>query len=158
MQVRKASVIPFECVVRGYLEGSGWKEYQASQSICGIRLPAGLKQCDKLPSPIFTPTTKAESGHDLNVTFDEMANQIGVELASTLRDQSIAVYQRGADLAASRGIIIADTKFEWVRSVKNCFSSTRSSLQTARVFWPLDSYSPGGLSNPLTSNSYESIS
>ncbi len=113
MVVRKATVIPFECVVRGYLEGSGWRDYQASGQISGIHLPAGLKQCEQLPEPIFTPTTKAESGHDESIAFEVMEQMLGSSVARLLRERSIDVYHRGAQIAAEKGILIADTKFEW---------------------------------------------
>ncbi len=111
--VRKASVVPIECVVRGYLAGSGWKEYRAGGSVCGVALPAGLQQSQQLPEPIFTPATKEEVGHDVNISFAEMAARIGGELADTLRRRSLAIYRRAAEYARTRGIIIADTKFEW---------------------------------------------
>jgi phosphoribosylaminoimidazole-succinocarboxamide synthase len=111
--VRKASVVPIECVVRGYLAGSGWKEYRQHGTVCGIPLPAGLAQSARLADPIFTPATKEESGHDENISFDEMARRIGAELAATLRQRSLDVYRRAAEHAYSRGLILADTKFEW---------------------------------------------
>src|SRR5262245_13180500 len=113
MVVRKCQVVPVECVVRGYLEGSGWKEYRQSQAVCGVSLPAGLSQCSKLPQPIFTPATKEESGHDQNIPFERMIEIVGRETAEELRRSSRDVYSRAADHAASRGIIIADTKFEF---------------------------------------------
>jgi phosphoribosylaminoimidazole-succinocarboxamide synthase len=113
MLCRKAKVFPVECVVRGYLAGSGWKEYQASGTVCGAKLPPGLKQCSPLPEPIFTPSTKAEAGHDENISFEQSCDAIGREAATTLRDRSIAVYRKAAEYARTRGIIIADTKFEW---------------------------------------------
>jgi phosphoribosylaminoimidazole-succinocarboxamide synthase len=113
MLVRKATVVPFECVVRGYLAGSGWKEYRAGQSVCGVPLPPGLRESEELPEPIFTPATKAESGHDENVSFDVMAAAVGADLANDLRQKSLDVYRRAAAHAAARGIILADTKFEW---------------------------------------------
>lgn len=115
MLVRKTEVVPFECVVRGYLAGSGWKEYRDGQSICGIRLPSGLRESERLPEPIFTPATKAESGHDLNVSFDVMANAVGRSTADELRTRSIDIYRRATIHAESRGLILADTKFEWGR-------------------------------------------
>ncbi len=115
MLVRRAEVIPFECVVRGWLAGSGLAEYRASGTVCGEQLPSGLGAGSRLPSPIFTPATKAESGHDENVPFATMAERVGSDLADTLRSQSIAVYARGAAHAADRGIVVADTKFEWGR-------------------------------------------
>src|SRR3990167_1217565 len=108
---KKAKLIPVECVVRGYLSGSGWKEYQKSQSICGIKLPAGLKESAELPEPIFTPTTKAEQGHDLNITFDQVVDLVGAATAKTIKEKTVAVYQACADYADKKGIIIADTKF-----------------------------------------------
>jgi len=115
MLVKRAEVIPFECVVRGWLAGSGLAEYRRSGTVCGAPLPAGLRPGDRLPEPIFTPATKAASGHDENVTFDVMAAAVGSEVAATLRDRSLAVYARGAEHAAARGIVLADTKFEWGR-------------------------------------------
>jgi phosphoribosylaminoimidazole-succinocarboxamide synthase len=115
MLVKRAEVIPFECVVRGWLAGSGLTEYQKSRTVCGVPLPAGLRPGDRLPEPIFTPATKAASGHDENVSFDVMAAAIGADTAATLRDRSIDVYRRGAEHAAARGIVLADTKFEWGR-------------------------------------------
>ncbi len=143
MLVKKARVIPFECVVRGYLEGSGWKEYQQQGTVCGIQLPAGLQQCDKLPEPIFTPATKAETGHDENVTFDFMANAIGQELAGQLRDRSLEVYDRGCRLAAERGIIIADTKFEWGWFDERVILIDEVLTPDSSRFWPADRYQPG---------------
>ena len=116
MLVRQAEVIPFECVVRGWLAGSGLAEYRRSGTVCGVSLPAGLAAGSPLPEPIFTPATKAASGHDENVSFDVMAAAIGAELAATLRGRSLDVYARGAEHAATRGIVLADTKFEWGRT------------------------------------------
>ena len=110
---RKCKVVPIECVVRGYLAGSGWTEYQKTQTVCGISLPAGLQQCQKLPEPIFTPSTKADVGHDENISFDQACNVAGRALMTTLRDLSISIYKMAAEYAATRGIIIADTKFEF---------------------------------------------
>ena len=115
MLVRQTSVIPIECVARGYLAGSGWKEYQQNGCVCGIPLPPGLVECDKLPEPIFTPATKADSGHDLNVTFEQTVELIGRGLAEHLRRTTLDLYARAADYAAGRGVIIADTKFEFGR-------------------------------------------
>lgn len=111
--VKKTEVVPIECVVRGWLAGSGWKEYQSSGTVCGIKLPSGLKQSSKLPEPIFTPATKAETGHDENISFSQMVERVGAETANTLRDRSIDVYSRAAAFAHEKGIILADTKFEW---------------------------------------------
>lgn len=113
MLCRKTHVVPIECVVRGYLAGSGWKEYQKSQTVCGIKLPAGLRQCDKLPAPIFTPATKEESGHDENISFERACEIAGPALMTRLRDLSLMIYTEARDYAAQRGIILADTKFEW---------------------------------------------
>ena len=113
MLVTKAKMIQVECVARGYLSGSGWKEYQSSGTVCGIRLPAGLRQSDRLPEPIFTPATKAQSGHDENVSFEVVANQVGKELATRLRDLTLSIYSRAADYALKHGLILADTKFEF---------------------------------------------
>ena len=113
MQVRKATVIPFECVVRGYLEGSGWNEYQSDRSVCGVSLPPGLRRCERLPEPIFTPATKADAGHDENVRFDQMAASIGDDLAHEIRRRSLRIYRHAAELAAARGLLLADTKFEF---------------------------------------------
>src|SRR5687768_3910394 len=111
--VRKCKVVPIECVVRGYLEGSGWKEYQKSGTVCGIRLPAGLKQCSQIDEPIYTPATKEESGHDINISFERMVEIVGRETSEELRTKTLDIYQRAAEHARSRGIIIADTKFEF---------------------------------------------
>ncbi|MHC4109209.1 MAG: phosphoribosylaminoimidazolesuccinocarboxamide synthase, partial [Planctomycetota bacterium] len=113
MLVRMAEVLPVECVVRGYLSGSGWRSYREGGAVCGIELPGGLKESDKLPEPIFTPSTKAEAGHDLPLTMSEVEGAIGADLAARVRDLSIGVYRRAADYAAGRGVIISDTKFEW---------------------------------------------
>lgn len=143
MQVRRAQVIPYECVVRGYLEGSGWKEYQQSGSVCGLPLPSGLKQCDRLPEPIFTPATKAESGHDQNVSFETMASDIGTQLADQLRQLSLQVYQQGSQWALSKGIIIADTKFEWGWCDGQVILIDEVLTPDSSRFWPLDDYAPG---------------
>ncbi len=143
MLTKKAEVIPFECVVRGYLEGSGWREYQQHGQICGVRLPSGLQQCDELPEPIFTPTTKAEQGHDMNVTFDEMSNQLGSDLAEQLRRQSLDVYSQGARWARSHGIVIADTKFEWGWQKDEVILIDEVLTPDSSRFWPLDGYTPG---------------
>jgi phosphoribosylaminoimidazole-succinocarboxamide synthase len=113
MLVRKTQVVPIECVVRGYLAGSGWKEYQKGRTVCGIALPAGLQQSQQLPQAIFTPATKEESGHDENISYERMVQFVGDKVSSELRERSIEVYRRAADCARARGIIIADTKFEW---------------------------------------------
>lgn len=143
MLSRKAKVIPFECVVRGYLEGSGWREYQRSRTVCGIPLPSGLVQGDRLPEPIFTPATKAEHGHDINVSFEFMAESIGGELAEKLRTQSLEVYQQGSQWAHEKGIIIADTKFEWGWCGTDLLLIDEVLTPDSSRFWPLESYQPG---------------
>jgi len=144
MVVRKTNVVPIECVVRGYLSGSGWKEYQKTQSVCGVALPAGLRESDKLPEPIFTPATKAESGHDINITFDQMAEVVGRNVADELRRRSLAVYSRGAEYARTKGIIIADTKFEWGWLGEDLILIDEVLTPDSSRFWPADSYQPGG--------------
>lgn len=143
MITRKAQVIPFECVVRGYLEGSGWREYQQTGTVCGIKLPAGLKQCDRLPEPIFTPATKAESGHDENVPFEFMANSLGNELAQQLQELSLSVYLQGSKHAESKGIIIADTKFEWGWCDNKVILIDEVLTPDSSRFWPQSEYQPG---------------
>jgi phosphoribosylaminoimidazole-succinocarboxamide synthase len=143
MLVRKTQVVPIECVVRGYLSGSGWKEYQKSQSVCGIKLPAGLTESSKLPEPIFTPATKEESGHDINISFEEMVERVGVETSEELRRRSIDIYRRGSDYAAGLGIIIADTKFEWGRVDDELILIDEVLTPDSSRFWPADQYTPG---------------
>jgi phosphoribosylaminoimidazole-succinocarboxamide synthase len=147
MIVRKAKVLPFECVVRGYLEGSGWKDYQQTQSVCGIPLPVGLKQCDRLVElaggPLFTPATKEESGHDENVSFERMASDLGLETANELKAKSLLVYQRGSEIAREKGIIIADTKFEWGRFGDEIILIDEVLTPDSSRFWSLDDYEPG---------------
>jgi phosphoribosylaminoimidazole-succinocarboxamide synthase len=143
MVVRKARVIPFECVVRGYLEGTGLREYEQTQSICGIPLPPGLRQCDRLPEPIFTPTTKAESGHDEGTTVQEMSEQLGQEMAEQLRMLSIQIFTRASDYALSRGIIIADTKFEFGIADDQLILIDEVLTPDSSRFWSADDYEPG---------------
>ncbi len=144
MYVRKTEVVPFECVVRGYLAGSGWKEYRQSGRVCGVPLPVGLRESEQLPEPIFTPATKAESGHDENVSFEVMANAVGQAAAAELRDRSIDVYRRAAEHAAQRGIILADTKFEWGRLPSGELILIDEVLTPdSSRYWPADSYAPG---------------
>ena len=143
MVVRKTEVIPIECVVRGYLAGSGWKEYQQSQTVCGIPLPAGLLQADRLPEPVFTPATKAESGHDENISFEETASQIGIDLASQLRDLSIRIYITAADYALERGIILADTKFEFGLLDGEVILIDEVLTPDSSRYWPASRYAPG---------------
>jgi len=143
MIVRKAEVVPFECVVRGYLEGTGLQEYERTGQICGIRLPAGLVQCDRLPEPIFTPTTKAESGHDMNTTIENMASTIGVTLAEQLRQQSLAIFTRASQHALSCGIIIADTKFEFGIADNRLILIDEVLTPDSSRFWSVNDYQPG---------------
>jgi phosphoribosylaminoimidazole-succinocarboxamide synthase len=143
MLVRKTDVVPIECVVRGYLSGSGWNEYRRHGSVCGIRLPAGLSESDRLAEPIFTPATKEESGHDVNISFETMAGHVGRAVAEELRQRSLGVYQRGAEYARSRGIIIADTKFEWGRVGDELILIDEVMTPDSSRFWPLDQYQPG---------------
>ncbi|RKY64042.1 MAG: phosphoribosylaminoimidazolesuccinocarboxamide synthase [Candidatus Latescibacterota bacterium] len=143
MLVRKAERIDVECVVRGYLAGSGWREYKSSGSVCGILLPEGLREADRLPEPIFTPATKASSGHDENITFGRVADMVGEELAEKLRDRSIALYEKARRYAEERGIIVADTKFEFgLRDGKLILIDEVLTPDSSR-FWPKERYSPG---------------
>jgi len=144
MLVVRADMVAVECVVRGYISGSGWKEYKNSGSVCGIKLPAGLRESDKLPEPIFTPATKATTGHDENISFDHMVDLIGKELSEKLRDISIAVYKKAADYAETRGIIIADTKFEFGHTPKGLVLADEVLTPDSSRFWPMDKYQPGG--------------
>jgi phosphoribosylaminoimidazole-succinocarboxamide synthase len=144
MLVKKASVIPIECVARGYLAGSGWKEYRQSQTVCGIELPPGLRQCDRLPEAIFTPATKEESGHDINVDFRHVAQVIGQEAAQTLKELTLRIYRWAADYAATRGVIIADTKFEFGTLADGRIILIDEVLTPdSSRFWPAEKYEPG---------------
>jgi len=143
MLVRKAEMFPVECVVRGYLSGSGWKEYKASGSVCGIELPTGLLESDPLPEPIFTPATKATTGHDENISFDEMTKLVDPEDARRLRDLSLAVYKSAAAYAREKGIIIADTKFEFGRTAAGITLADEVLTPDSSRFWPVDLYQPG---------------
>jgi phosphoribosylaminoimidazole-succinocarboxamide synthase len=151
MLVRKAQVVPFECVVRGYLAGSGWKEYRKQGTVCGIPLPAGLQECQKLPEAIFTPSTKAETGHDENIAYEQMASQTGAKLAAELRERSLDVYRRASAYAETRGILLADTKFEWGAVPSSSGRGTDEGLilidevltPDSSRFWPRDSYVVG---------------
>jgi phosphoribosylaminoimidazole-succinocarboxamide synthase len=144
MLVRKATVVPFECVVRGYLAGSGWKEYRRSGTVCGLPLPAGLRECERLPEAIFTPATKAESGHDENVPFAAMAGTTGSAAAAELRQRSIDLYRRAAAHAETRGILLADTKFEWGQLADGGLILIDEVLTPdSSRFWPAESYRPG---------------
>ncbi|HPX60672.1 MAG TPA: phosphoribosylaminoimidazolesuccinocarboxamide synthase [Deltaproteobacteria bacterium] len=145
MLVKKARPLAAECIVRGYVSGSGWKDYKATGSICGIQLPAGLKESDRLPEPIFTPSTKAELGeHDQNISFDRMAEICGRELAEQARDYTIRIYTRARDLADSKGIIIADTKFEFGVYDGQLIIIDECMTPDSSRFWPKDQYQPGG--------------
>ena len=144
MVVRKTSVFPIECVVRGYLSGSGWKEYKASQKVCGVSLPAGLSESDQLSSPIFTPATKAESGHDENISFDRMSHLIGGDAADQLCQLSMKIYTAAAEFARTRGILIADTKFEFGRVDDQIILIDEVLTPDSSRFWPADQYCPGG--------------
>jgi len=142
--VRKTRVVPIECVVRGYLAGSGWKEYRKQGTVCGLPLPPGLRESDKLPEPIFTPATKAESGHDENISFERMVELVGKEVSEELRSRSISVYQRGAEIAMKKGIIICDTKFEWGEVDGRRILIDEVLTPDSSRFWPADQYKPGG--------------
>jgi len=144
MLVRKVEVLPVECVVRGYLAGSGWKEYQESGTVCGQRLPAGLKQCQKLPELIFTPATKAERGtHDENISFERCAEIIGRDAAQYVRDKSAEIFRKASQYAETRGIILADTKFEWGRVDGRIILIDEVLTPDSSRFWPADTYRPG---------------
>jgi phosphoribosylaminoimidazole-succinocarboxamide synthase len=143
MLVTKAQMIDIECVARGYLSGSGWKEYQQTGAVCGIKLPSGLKESDKLPEPIFTPATKALTGHDENISIEEMAKRTGKEMAEKLRDLTLKIYKTAADYAAGRGIIIADTKFEFGQTSQGLILADEVLTPDSSRFWPADKYQPG---------------
>jgi phosphoribosylaminoimidazole-succinocarboxamide synthase len=144
MLVRKADVVPIECVVRGYIAGSGWKEYRQHGTACGIRLPAGLRESDALPEPIFTPATKEENGHDINISFEQMAEQVGRPVSEELRQRCVDIYRRAADYARQRGMIIADTKFEWGKLPGGELILIDEVLTPdSSRFWPADQYQPG---------------
>lgn len=146
MVVKKCEVVPVECVVRGYLVGSGWKEYQERGTVCGIELPADMQNCQQLAEPLFTPATKAEEGHDENIPFETMAEVVGREKAEELRRRSIDLYVRGAEFARERGIIIADTKFEWGEVDGKLILIDEVMTPDSSRFWPAESYAVG--SNP----------
>jgi phosphoribosylaminoimidazole-succinocarboxamide synthase len=142
--VRKTAVVPVECVVRGYLAGSGWKEYREGGTVCGLALPPGLRQAEQLPEPIFTPATKEEHGHDQNISFARMAEITGAETARALRDRSLELYRRAAEHARRRGIVLADTKFEWGRTPEGELILIDEVLTPdSSRFWPLDQYQVG---------------
>ena len=143
MVVKKAEPFPIECVVRGYLAGSGWKEYRSNGTVCGIKLPSGLVESSRLDQPIFTPATKAQSGHDENISFEEAARQIGNSAAEKLRDLSIRLYMEARKYAEERGIIIADTKFEWGKLGDEIILIDEVLTPDSSRFWPKDGYAPG---------------
>jgi len=140
---RKTEVVPIECVVRGYLAGSGWKEYQQQGTVCGIKLPAGLTESAQLPELIFTPSTKAATGHDENITFQRTVDLVGRELAEQLRDRSLRIFQRGVEFARQRGILIADTKFEFGLVDGELLLIDEVLTPDSSRFWPADHYAPG---------------
>jgi phosphoribosylaminoimidazole-succinocarboxamide synthase len=143
MMVMRAEMFPVECVARGYLSGSGWKEYKATGKVCGINLPSGLKESDQLPEPIFTPATKATTGHDVNISFEEMCRLVDPELSRQLRDLTLRIYKKAADYARQRGIIIADTKFEFGQTAKGITLADEVLTPDSSRFWPADTYQPG---------------
>ncbi|MFQ6048274.1 MAG: phosphoribosylaminoimidazolesuccinocarboxamide synthase [Phycisphaerae bacterium] len=143
MLCTKAKVLPVECVVRGYLAGSGWKDYQATGQICGIKLPKGLEQSQALPEPIFTPATKATSGHDENITFEQACRIAGRETMQLIRQRSIQIYREAAEYARQRGLIIADTKFEWGLYGNQHILIDELLTPDSSRFWPADDYEPG---------------
>ena len=143
MLVKKVDVIPVECIVRGYLAGSGWKEYKEHGTVCKINLPDNLKESDRLPEPIFTPSTKAESGHDENISFEEAVKTTGKELAEEIRQKSIAIYKKASEYALTKGIIISDTKFEWGKYGDKVILIDEVLTPDSSRFWPMESYSPG---------------
>ncbi len=147
MLVQLAEMFPVECVARGYLSGSGWKEYQATGSVCGIPLPAGLRDSDQLPEPIFTPATKAETGHDENISFDRMVGILGGELSEKLRSLTLTIYKKAANYARQKGIIIADTKFEFGHTAAGITLADEVLTPDSSRFWPVDTYAPGKAQN-----------
>jgi phosphoribosylaminoimidazole-succinocarboxamide synthase len=143
MVVMSADMVPVECVVRGYISGSAWKEYKATGKVCGIELAKGLRESDQLPEPIFTPSTKATTGHDENIPFSEMVRLVGAEVAEELRGLTLKVYRKAADYARTRGIIIADTKFEFGRTARGMTLADEVLTPDSSRFWPADKYQPG---------------
>jgi len=144
MLVERAQVIPIECVARGYLAGSGWKEYRDTQHVCGIKLPLGLRQSERLPAPIFTPATKEDSGHDVNISYEQMVARVGPGLAQELRERTLRLYTEAADFARSKGVIIADTKFEFGHTSDGRLILIDEILTPdSSRFWPADKYEPG---------------
>lgn len=144
MLVKRAKMVDVECVARGYISGSGWKDYKVTGTVCGISLPAGMLESGKLPEPIFTPASKAQSGHDENISFAEVAASIGADLAGRLRDLTLAIYEAAADYAATKGIILADTKFEFGFVGDQLVLADEVLTPDSSRFWPAATYSPGG--------------
>jgi phosphoribosylaminoimidazole-succinocarboxamide synthase len=144
MLVKRADMVEIECVARGYLSGSGWKEYRDNGTVCGIRLPAGLKESGKLPEPIFTPTTKAQTGHDEGLSFDGVVSMVGRDLATRLRDLTLKIYDRAARYAETKGVIIADTKFEFGFIEGELVLGDEVLTPDSSRFWPAATYQPGG--------------
>jgi phosphoribosylaminoimidazole-succinocarboxamide synthase len=145
MLVRKTTPFPIECVARGYLSGSGWKDYQQTGAVCGVQLPQGLRESDRLPEPIFTPATKAASGHDINITEAQAAELVGAETLAELKRLTLALYEAGARHAASRGILLADTKFEFgVTETGTILLIDEAMTPDSSRYWPADAYRPGG--------------
>src|SRR6266496_1707640 len=144
MLVRRANVVPIECVARGYLSGSGWKEYRASSRVCGIQLPPGLVESDRLPQPIFTPATKEATGHDVNISLEEMAERVGRGLAERLKEVTLSLYAFAAEHALERGIVLADTKFEFGFAGGELILIDEALTPDSSRFWPADRYQPGG--------------
>jgi phosphoribosylaminoimidazole-succinocarboxamide synthase len=147
MIVQRAQMFPVECVVRGYISGSAWKEYKATGKVCGIALPGGLRESEALPEPIFTPATKAASGHDENISFSRMCEMVGAEAASTLRELTLRIYKKASDYARQRGIIIADTKLEFGRTARGITLGDEVLTPDSSRFWPTDKYEPGRAQN-----------
>ncbi len=144
MLVHKSNPLPIECIVRGYISGSGWNEYVKTGSVCGVKLPAGLKESDKLPEAIFTPSTKAEEGHDQNISFEKVRDMLGAEIADKVRDTAISIYTNAQKIAAEKGIIIADTKMEFGIKDGNLILIDELLTPDSSRFWPADQYRPGG--------------
>jgi phosphoribosylaminoimidazole-succinocarboxamide synthase len=145
MLVKRAQMFPVECVVRGYLSGSGWKDYKANGAVCGIQLPSGLRESDRLPEPIFTPASKSLDGeHDVNISFDEMVARVGAHSAERLRDLTLAIYTKASDFAEQRGVILADTKFEFGAAAEGIILCDEVLTPDSSRFWPRDQYAPGG--------------
>ncbi|HUO29425.1 MAG TPA: phosphoribosylaminoimidazolesuccinocarboxamide synthase [Bryobacteraceae bacterium] len=144
MLVKRAQMVEIECVARGYLAGSGWKEYKSHGTVCGIPLPAGLRESDRLPAPLFTPSTKAQTGHDENISFEKMCALVGADLGARLRDLTLAIYSRAASYAETKGVIIADTKFEFGFVDGALVLGDEVLTPDSSRFWPAESYRPGG--------------